>query len=65
MELALVVFEVQSLLRYGCWDLFDVVLVFLEVVGIDEDVVRISGCEVVQLRCQGIVNKILERRGCV
>ena len=31
----------------------------------DEDVIQISGCEVVQVQCQGIVNEILERCGCV
>ena len=41
------------------------VLVLLEVVGIDEYVVQISSCEVVQVRCQSVINEILERCGCV
>ena len=41
------------------------VLVLLEVVGIDGNVVQISSCEVVQVRCQGVIKEILECCGCV
>ena len=65
MELALVGFEVQPFLSQGYWDSFDVVLVLLEVVGMDEYVVQISGCEVVQVWCLRVINEILERCRCV
>ena len=39
------------------------VLVFLEVVGVDEDVIEVGGCKVLEVRRQGVINEILECRG--